>query len=165
MINAANPRRDERFIGNWMWLFPVAYLGHIAEEHWADFNAWIARFWQVESSDTYFLLWNFAAVLGMVVGVLLVLKTKSCRWLIVGFGVAVLINGLLHLITSITTWTYSPGLITSLFFWFPLATITWRRARAVKMNSCCLWAGVLLGVITNIVILIFVFCFPKIFAG
>lgn len=163
-MNDASPTRDERFIGNWMWLFPVAYLGHIAEEYLADFNDWIAKFCHVESSDFYFLSWNFAALLGMVFGVLFVLKKKSYRWLIVGFGFAVLGNGLLHLYASIRSQTYTPGVATSLLFWFPLAVITIWRAWAVKMNKRCFIAGVIFGIVANIFILLFVFGFPRLFS-
>jgi hypothetical protein len=78
-MNDASHASNERFVGNWMWLFPAAYLGHIVEEDWAGFNDWIARVCQVESSDSYFLYWNFLALLGMAVGVCLVLRTRSYR--------------------------------------------------------------------------------------
>jgi hypothetical protein len=163
-MSDASPTREERFTGNWMWLFPVAYLFHILEEHWADFNGWVAELWQVESSDAYFLIWNFMALLGMTVSVCLVLKTKSWRWLILGFGWSVLGNGLLHLWASIRNPTYTPGVLTSLVCWLPLGVYTIWRARATKMNARARVAGVIFGIVANIVILLFVFIVPRLFS-
>jgi hypothetical protein len=162
-MSDASPTRVERFTGNWMWLFPVAYLVHIAEEHWSGFNDWIAKLWQVESSDAYFLIWNFLALLGMAVSVSRVLKTKSWRWLILGFGWSVLGNGLLHLYASISTQTYTPGVLTSIVCWFPLAAFTIWRARAAKVNARARIAGVIFGIVANIVILLCVFIVPRLF--
>ena len=163
-MNDAGPTRDDKFIGNWMWLFPVAYLLHIVEEYWADFNGWVEKLWQVESSDRYFLIWNGIALVAMAVSVSRVLKTKSWRWLILGFGWSVLGNGLLHLYATIRTQTYTPGVLTSIICWLPLAAFTICRACAVKMNARARIAGVVFGIVANIVILLCVFTVPRLFS-
>lgn len=164
-MREASPYRKESFVGNWAWAFPATYLAHIAEEHWNDFNGWVAGVWGVENSDAHFLIWNGAALLLMLVGVALMLKTKSFRWLIISFGVVVLINGLLHLIGSIVTWSYSPGLITSLLFWFPLGATTLFRAWRQVKNRRVFHAGVIVGIMMHVCIIIIVFGFQIVQAG
>jgi hypothetical protein len=159
----ASLTRDESFIGNWAWLFPLAYLVHIAEEYWGGFPAWISRFWGVESSNSNFLSWNGGAWLLMMAGVLFVLKTKSYRWLLVGFGTVVLINGTMHTIASVVTRSYSPGLISGLLLFIPLGTITLFRAWK-KVDRRTFRAGIIVGILMHAVVVLLAFGFARISA-
>lgn len=159
----ATPTRTESFTGSWAWLFPVSYLVHIAEEYWGGFPAWIARFWGVESSLSNFLSWNGGAWIMMTVGVILVLGTKSYRWLLVSFGTVVLINGLVHAGASVLTRSYSPGLISGLLLFIPLGAITLLRARA-GVNRRTLRAGIIIGVLMHAAVVLLAFGFARISA-
>ena len=159
----ASSTRTDNFIGNWAWLFPASYLVHILEEYWGGFPAWIARFWGVESSSSNFLSWNGGALVMMTVGVMLVLKTKSYRWLLVSFGTVVLINGLVHAIASVVTMSYSPGLVSGLLLFVPLGAITLLRARE-KVNRRTFRAGIIVGVLMHMVVVLLAFGFAKISA-
>lgn len=163
MSTEASPIRNESFIGDWAWLFPVAYLVHIAEEYWGGFPVWISRFWGVESSNSNFLSWNGAAWLLMIVGILLVFKTKSYRWLLVSFGTVVLINAASHIIGSVVTRSYSPGLISGLLLFIPLGTITLLRARK-RVTGRIFRAGVIIGVAMHAVVVLLAFGFARISA-
>lgn len=160
MSAEASPTRTESFAGSWAWLFPFAYLIHIVEEYWVGFPAWVARFWGVESSGANFLIWNGAAWVLMCVGVILMLRTKSYRWLLVSFGAVVLINGLAHTIASIVTWSYSPGLASGLLLFIPLGIITLRRAWKTT-NRRIFRAGVIVGVLMHLVVVLLAFGFAK----
>lgn len=164
MPTEASPTRHDNFTGSWAWLFPVAYLIHIAEEYWGGFPAWIARFWGVESSSSNFLSWNGGAWVMMTVGVGLVLKTKSYRWLLVSFGTVVLVNGLVHAIASVVTFSYSPGLVSGLLLFIPLGAITLRRARA-QVNRRTFRAGVIVGLVMHAVVVLLAFSFARISAA
>lgn len=155
--------RADKFIGSWAWLFPVSYLAHIAEEYWGGFPAWIARFWGVESSDANFLSWNGGAWVMMCVGVALVLWTKSYRWLLVSFGTVVLINGVVHALASVVTWSYSPGLVSGLLLYVPLGLFTLRRAKGT-VNARTLRAGVVVGVLMHAVVVLLAFGFAALAA-
>ena len=157
----ASPRRAESFTGNWAWLFPASYLVHILEEYWGGFPAWIARFWGVESSLSNFLSWNVGALLMMAVGVALVLKTKSYRWLLVGFGTVVLINGLVHAGASLVTKSYSPGLVSGLLLFVPLGVVTLVRARRY-VNRRTLRAGIIVGILMHMFVVLLAFGFARI---
>ena len=151
---------DTRFGGSWTWLFPAAYLVHIAEEYWGDFPSWISRFWGVESTSTNFLIWNGAAWLLMIVGVALVFKTRSYRWLLVSFGAVFLINGVVHAIASVVTRSYSPGLISGLLFFVPLGAGTLVSA-ARKVNRRTFRAGLIIGLLMHAIVVLLAFGFAK----
>jgi hypothetical protein len=157
----ARPMSTESFTGKWAWLFPISYLVHIAEEYWGGFPAWIARFWGVESSLDNFLSWNGGALMMMAVGVALALKTKSYRWLLVGFATVVLINGLVHAGASIATSSYSPGLISGLLLFVPLGASTLLRARR-QVNARTFRAGVIIGLLMHGVVVLLAFGFARI---
>lgn len=154
---------SDNFIGSWAWLFPFSYLIHIAEEYWGGFPAWIARFWGVESSLSNFLSWNGGAWVMMTVGVIVVLKTKSYRWLLVSFATTVLINGVVHAVASVVTLSYSPGLVSGLLLFVPLGAITLRRART-RMNRRTFRAGLIVGVLMHAVVVLLAFGFARISA-
>jgi hypothetical protein len=160
----ANATRHESFTGSWAWLFPLTYLVHIAEEYWGGFPAWIARFWGVESSSGNFLSWNGGALVMMAVGVWLVLKTKSYRWLLVSYATVVLINGLVHAGASALTKSYSPGLISGLLLFIPLGvhTLFWRARR--RVNRRTFRAGVIVGFLMHMFVFLLAFGFAKISA-
>ena len=163
MPSEASSTHNDNFTGSWAWLFPLCYLIHIAEEYWGGFPAWIARFWGVESSLDNFLSWNGGAWVMMVVGVILVLWTKSYRWLLVSFGTVFLVNGLVHAISSVVTLSYSPGLISGLLLFIPLGVITLLRARE-HVNRRTFRAGVIVGVLMHAVVVLLAFGFAKLSA-
>ena len=70
-----------------------------------------------------FLLLNGVGIVMMTVGAALIYK-HSWRWLLTALGGIVLLNGLLHLVFSILTWSYSPGLISGVLCWMPLGLFT-----------------------------------------
>jgi hypothetical protein len=159
----ASLTRTDSFIGNWAWLFPLSYLIHILEEYWGGFPAWIARFWGVESSSGNFLSWNGGALVMMMVGIMLVLKTKSYRWLLVSFGMVVLINGLVHAIASVVTKSYSPGLVSGLLLFIPLGAFTLTRAHR-QVNRRTFRAGLIVGVLMHMFVVLLAFGFANISA-
>ena len=84
--NASSPA------GLWVWLFPLAYGLHIAEEHWLHFPAWVARFAGRFVSSPKFLFLNAFCWLLMVAAVY-VIRTRSSRaWLVVTLAAILGIN-------------------------------------------------------------------------
>lgn len=107
------------------WLFPLTYVLHLCEEYWGGegFPSWISRIAGVSFTKHEFLLLNSIAIVMMTVGAALIYK-HSWRWLLTALGGIVLLNGLLHLVFSILTWSYSPGLISGVLCWMPLGLFT-----------------------------------------
>lgn len=153
-MNAQSVKRE--FIGSWLWLFPASYVLHLTEEYLGGFPQWIARIWGVESSTANFLSWNIAALVLMTASVFVVQKTRSLRWLPVGFGVALVINGLAHAIGSIITITYSPGLLSGTAIFLPLGVITLRRGWD-QVNPRTFRAGVIVGVFMHVAVVLLAF--------
>lgn len=96
----------------------------------------------------------------MGVGVALTLKTASYRWLLLGYGTVVLINGLVHGVASIVTVSYSPGLISGLLLFIPLGAITLHRGWT-RVNRRTVLAGVIVGVVMHAVVVLLAFGFAK----
>jgi Protein of unknown function with HXXEE motif len=156
----ASPTRAENFTGSWAWFFPISFLIHIVEEYRGGFPAWVNRFWGVETSLTNFLIWNGAAWVMMIVGVALVLKTRSYRWLLVSFGTVFLINGVVHALASLVTSSYSPGLVSGLLLFVPLGVMTLKRARQF-VNRRTLRAGLVVGFLMHMIVVLLAFGFAR----
>lgn len=107
------------------WLFPLTYALHLCEEYWGGegFPRWISRLADVSFTNQEFLVLNSLAMVFMTVGATLIFK-HNWRWLLIALGGVVFINGSLHLVFSIVTWSYSPGLISGVLCWMPLGLFT-----------------------------------------
>ena len=129
-MNSGGESRPRR----WVWLFPLTYIAHIAEEVWGreGFAAWINRVSGFHMTTRELIVSNAAGLLVMTIGVELVSRSAKWRWVLTALAGIVLANFLLHTIGSTISRSYSPGLITSGLLWFPLGLFTlsieWRRA-------------------------------------
>jgi hypothetical protein len=136
-----------------VWLFPVTYLAHIAEEYWGDvgFPAWLSKVAGVDLPPAQFLSLNCGAWVLMVVGSVMVLKIESMRWLLISFATVVLLNGLLHLAASLVTVSYSPGLFTGLLLWVPLGALVLFGSRTSTTRRA-FRAGVIVGIAIHAIV-------------
>ena len=145
--------RQKRLFETWVWLFPATYLIHAMEEYWGGegFYRWMKRIVGWEMTPSEFVNINTTAWLLMIGSILVFRRTPSIRWLTIGFGTVVLINGFAHLAGSILTGTYSPGVVSGTLLWIPLGVITlgrgWRGATRRSFIS-----GVLVGLIIHAVL-------------
>jgi hypothetical protein len=148
-VRAAWPRA-------WGWIFPVTYALHILEE-WCGgegFPAWMARIAGVESAAGAFLWQHGIALLSMSVSIVLTIRFKSFKWLLLAYGTSFLLNALSHLIASLYTVSYSPGLVSGLLLWLPLgafALLRFRKTLSRRQRR----AGLLVGLLIHCVVLAF----------
>ena len=149
---------ERPLVGSWVWLFPLTYLIHIAEEQWGGegFPAWVARFGGVPFTPANFLALNVGACLLMTVGLVLVLRFRAMRWLLCSFATVVLLNGLAHLAASLLTASYSPGLISGLLLWAPLGAAALARLRS-RLTGRSFWSGVTVGLLMHAVVALLAF--------
>jgi hypothetical protein len=131
---------------NGVWLFPLTYGIHLLEEYWVGegFPAWAQRLWGTSLSTGEFLVWNLFGLTLMCVGALLVTRFTPLRWIEIALSVAVFGNAAGHVLASLMTVTYSPGVITGLLLWMPLVWVRLRDA----LTACSRTgrrAGILLG--------------------
>ena len=138
----------------WGWLFPASYALHILEE-WRGgetFTVWIARLTGVELAMGEFLLWNAVALVLMSASIALTIRFKSFGWLLLAYGTAFLLNALSHLVASLYTTSYSPGLVSSLLLWLPLGALALFRFRKT-LSRRARRAGLGVGLLIHCIVL------------
>lgn len=111
---------------------PASYLFHLGEEWWAGegFTRWTARLAGTPVSASRFLWINGIAFPLFLLGTLLAIRTPRGSWFAVTFSALLVLNGLLHLLGTIATETYSPGLVTGLALYVPLGVVILRAERS-----------------------------------
>ena len=137
--------------GPWVWLFPLAYGLHIAEEYAFHFPAYVANVSGRHISNSQFLFLN--AVFWLIVGaaVLVVLIRPSQAWLVITLAAVLGINAAVHLLGSVVTATYSPATVTAVLIYVPLVVYALRRVlprvnRGLAMRAVVLGAAIHAGV-------------------
>ena len=135
-----------------VWLFPVTYGVHLLEEYFVGggFPVWAQRVLGIQFSNREFVAWNAFAFALICLGALLV--SRHARFRFIEIAIAVLGNVAAHVIGSLATWTYSPGLVTGVFAWIPLASVRLQTAfRASSRRGRV--AGTCIGMFVTVVIL------------
>jgi hypothetical protein len=129
-----------------LWLFPLTYLLHIAEEYWGGegYPAYLFRVHGVKLSGTRFLILQSLGILLMVVGILIARRLKFPILLLLILATVSLTNALTHIVQSLLIAGYEPGLVSSVLVWLPLGAFTLFRLRAV-MNGGRYLLGVAIG--------------------
>jgi hypothetical protein len=138
----------------WLWLFPVVYLLHVAEEYWGGggFSAYVARTRGVNLSPAKFLMMNGLGWTLMIVGLFLATRLKFSQWLMVCLATAFLINGLSHTINAVLRAEYNPGLISGLLVFIPLGAVVLPRLKG-EMRGRRYFGALLTGALINGVVL------------
>jgi uncharacterized protein with HXXEE motif len=139
-----------------LWVFPLTYLIHIAEEYWGGegYPAYILRLRGVHLSTTRFLAAQSVGFVLVTIGVLLARKLHFPQMMLIVMGTIVLVNGLTHTVTALTSRTYGPGLVSSILIWMPLGLfILIRYRQAVSRKRY--WLAIAVGVSVNVIIGIF----------
>ena len=127
-------------IGLWVWLFPLAYGLHIAEEYWLHFPDWVSQLSQSFVSNTQFLVLSGVFGFLMVVSVVAIRARTSVAWLVATLAAILGINAALHLLGSLVTRTYSPGSITAAFLYLPLVLYAFQQVLPRIARGIALWA-------------------------
>jgi hypothetical protein len=110
----------------WMWLFPVTYLIHIAEEYWGGegYTAYLYRLRGVHLSTARFFAFQGLGVVLICFGIVLSLQLKWPRFMLAIMGALVLSNGVTHSVTALRHGGYGPGLVSCVLIWIPLGLVT-----------------------------------------
>lgn len=129
----------------WPLLLPCAYLLHLAEEWWGGegFALWMVRAYGRQVSTTRFLVLNGIAwplFAGLTVAAL---WKPALSWFLTTFGTVVVVNAALHVLGSLATSSYSPGLPTGLLLYFPIGT--YAIATGARQLPSGTFAGAVLG--------------------
>ena len=134
----------------WLWLFPVTYLIHLAEEYWGGegYSAYLFRLRGVHLSPTRFLAFQWLGVALIVAGVIISQQFKFPRFMLCLLGALVLSNGITHTVTALRHGGYGPGLVSSMLIWIPLGLVTLFRLLG-QMSSVRYVVAMTIGFATN----------------
>jgi hypothetical protein len=137
----------------WLWVFPLTYLIHIAEEYWGGegYPAYILRLRGVHMSTTRFLVAQSVGVILVTIGVILARRFNFPQMMLVILGTIVLVNGITHTATALSILRYGPGLWSSIFIWMPLGVFTLARFRK-GVSTKKYWLAIAIGVGVNVVV-------------
>jgi hypothetical protein len=149
-------RPSAKFTNLWSWIFPLTYMVHIAEEYWGGegYSAYIFRIRGVHMSSARFLAAQSIGFFLVTLAVVLARQLSFPQTMLLILGTIVLINGVTHSYTSITTHSYGPGLYSSVFLWLPLGAITlllFRPAVSTKRYWLCIGIGALVNVLIGVI--------------
>src|SRR5687768_15547359 len=103
----------------WLVLFPLTYLAHVAEEHWAGggYSDYLLKTYSVELSRQRFLALQAFGMSLMVLGIILGVILRFPLTMIAMLSAIVIGNAFVHCFRSIKVHSYTPGLITALALW------------------------------------------------
>ena len=138
----------------WSWLFPLSYLIHIAEEYWGGegYPAYILRLRGVHMSTARFLAAQSVGFIMVTIGVILARRLKFLPMMLVILGTVCAVNSLTHIVTALNTFTYGPGLVSSIFLWGPLGIATVIRYKSALDDQRQYWIAIAIGVAINVVV-------------
>jgi Protein of unknown function with HXXEE motif len=142
----------------WLLALPVSYLAHLGEEWWGGegFASWTQRTVGAPVSETRFIIVNSVAAPLFVLGTVLAITKGTWAWFAVTFATVLLVNGTLHVLGSLGTASYSPGVITSAVLFLPLGLTVLRRGQT-QSTAAAFWVAVALGLAIHGVVAIVVF--------
>jgi Protein of unknown function with HXXEE motif len=133
----------------WIWLYPATYLFHLLEESFAGerFYNWTGRVVGRRIPVEAFLVLN-GFFLVLMISAVVALRTGDLQWLLPGLGPITTVNGLGHLVATVATRTYSPGVVTGAFLWSPLGMASLLVSRAA-LSPGVWWFGVGFGLMVS----------------
>ena len=133
-------------------LFPLSFGLHILEEWFAGFLEWVALILGAELPRGAFVVINAVALGAMVIAARAASAREENGWLAIAIATIVLVNALLHVLGSLVTRSYSPGLLTGIVLYLPLGQLALIRAwmQARRTTFC---RGVVVGLAVHAVII------------
>lgn len=108
------------------WLLPATILVHQLEEYFGQFPLWFSNLLNAELSNQDFILINGVGLFVFTAFSLSYIFNKN-NLILVAMGTLVFVNGIMHLLLSILTFSYSPGAISGVVLFFPLGILIFMK--------------------------------------
>lgn len=108
------------------WLLPLILLIHQSEEYFYQFPLWFSNLFDANLSNQDFILINGIGLFVITVLTLFYIIHKN-NFILVALGTLVFVNGIIHLLLSLYTFSYSPGTISGVVLFIPLGWIILKR--------------------------------------
>ena len=136
------------------WLIPVAYLFHLADEYFTGFPDWFSRLFKVDLSLNNFIIINSIGFTATILIAILYSFNKINSFVIAVLGTLFFVNGIVHILASVFTYSYSPGTISGLIFYLPLGFLIYKNIFPLlpeKQRSLSVIVGILVQIIVSVV--------------
>lgn len=108
------------------WLLPATILVHQLEEYFGQFPLWYSNLLNAQLSNQDFIAINVCGLF-IFTGFSLSYIFNKNSLILVALGTLVFVNGIVHLLLSIFTFSYSPGSISGVILFIPLGIIIFKR--------------------------------------
>jgi hypothetical protein len=138
-----------------LWLsvaFVLSYFIHVCEETWGGFATWSQTAINSSIAEGEFLYYNLWGLLLTLFAVIITRLMGGHAFLLTVLSSTFFTNSLLHILASILSFSYSPGLISSLLLWIPLPIFTFVKLRK-SMSRSKLNLASLLGLLANLIVI------------
>jgi hypothetical protein len=142
----------------WLLLLPASFLLHITEEWFAGpgFPAWTARLGGSGIPPDRFIVINAVAWPASAILTILGIALPELAWFLAALATMVSVNAVLHVLGSLATSSYSPGLVTGLLLFLPVGIAALSYCRRVLTPERFLMAAVA-GVLVHIGVIVIAF--------
>ena len=128
-----------------VWLLPLAYALHILEEWFAGFPEWVALVVGSPLPRTTFVVINAIAMMAMIAAIRSSTARETNGWMAIASATILFVNAFAHAIGSVVTRSYSPGLISGVVLYLPIAGLLLLRA-ASQAQPGAFARGIAIGV-------------------
>ncbi|MEO1593950.1 MAG: HXXEE domain-containing protein [Pseudomonadota bacterium] len=140
-------------------LLLIAYIAHQFEEHWIDllgneyaFYTYINALVRgtIGTDDlsvaplTPLGIFVINTTLVWLVGIIAIVRARTHWFPPMAMAAIALVNGITHIVASVITLSYNPGLLTSLLLFLPLPVLFYRR---VAQTNPALWRPILVSLL------------------
>lgn len=109
------------------WCLPLCYIIHLCEEFYGGqgLAIWFSQTFGTVLTERNFLMINFFGMLVILIFAISYTFSRKKPFLLLMFWMVFFINGIAHVLSSLITMTYSPGLISSILIYIPLGYLTY----------------------------------------
>jgi hypothetical protein len=137
----------------WPLLLPCSYLLHLAEEWWGGegLAAWTWRTLGAPISTAELLALNGIVWPVLTVLTVLAVSRPGLRPVWTAFGTVIAVNGALHVLGSLATTSYSPGVVSGVLLYLPLGGYALARGRR-DLAPRAFGGAVLIGLVLHAVV-------------
>jgi len=153
-----NPARSpsDKGVSLVSWLILLTYLIHIAEEYWGGegYSAYLLKTKGVYMTPSRFLIVQAIGVVLMAASILIAKRLNFRNGMAVILGATIFGNAATHIVSSLRTFKYEPGLLSSILIWVPLGLCTILYFRRQVLNAKRFWISIAIGIGINVVIAI-----------
>jgi hypothetical protein len=138
------------------WLLPLAYAAHLLEEWFAGFPEWIGLIAGAPLPRAAFIVINAIAMALAIAATRASTRRDEYGWAGIAVASVLFVNAFAHAFGTVITRTYSPGLITGLVLYAPIAGLVLLRASTQALPGA-FGRGVAVGVAAHAIVFVIAF--------